>query len=364
MKRVFSIPFLLFILLILLLTACNNSSTLAANPHVPAIPQGQIPTLAATGTFREFALPQHNDGLMRPALDTQGRVWFGEMNHNYLGFFDTHAKVFWQQKPPNGQYGIMGIVPAPDQTIWFAEQYADYIGHYVPATGQYTTYPLPTLQVPDPNHASQTLSLPSAPNDLVLDQHQTLWFTELNADAIGSLNTLNGSIHQYPLTDAHNAKALDPYGITSDPQGMIWFTAANSNQLGRLNPLTGQVSFFTAPVTAPLMEVVSDAQGHIWATTFASSALLRFNPSHQTFTTYSSALFKGGLYDLALTANGDVWIAVTSENMLARLDVQTQRFLTYTIPTPNSLPIGLVVGNHQTIWFTESGSDKIGALQA
>lgn len=366
MRRNFAHTLGFLMLLTCLLVACGNPATLASNTSAAPTPQGQVATLAATGTFQEFALPQDNSGLMRPALDGQGRVWFGEMNRNYLGSFDAQNSTFWQQKPPNGQSGIMGIVAAPDNTIWFSEQYADYIGHYSPATGQYKTYQLPTLSMPDPQNTSKTLSLPSAPNDLVLDTHGILWFTELNANAIGSLNTADGSIHQYPLTDVHNAQPLDPYGITIDPQGIIWFTEISSNRLGRLDPRTGQVSYFTPSEVAPttsLMEVVSDAHGQIWATAFAVSQLLRFNPSSHTFTTYSSSIFKGGFYDLSLAANGDVWVAVTSKNMLARFDVKAQRFLTYTIPTPNSLPIGLVVDKDQAIWFTESGSNKIGKLQ-
>jgi virginiamycin B lyase len=366
MKHRFSCVLPLLICLAFLLVACDNTAILTSNVSASPTPQGQVAALAATGTFQEFTLPQNDDGLMRPALDGQGRLWFGEMNRNYLGSFNAQQSTFWQQKPPNGQAGIMGIVAAPDNTIWFAEQNADYIGHYFPTTGQYKTYPLPTLNTPNPSDTSKTLSLPSAPNDLVLDQHGTLWFTELNANAIGSLNTANGSIQQYPLTQTHNAPSLDPYGIALDPQGIVWFTEITSNQLGRLNPRTGQVSYFTPPgstTSTPLMEIVSDAYGHIWLTTFAVSQLIRFDPTSQTFATYSSPTFKGGLYDLALAANGDIWVTVTSKNMLARLDMKAQRFLTYTIPTPNSLPIGLVVDKDQAIWFTESSSNKIGILR-
>ncbi|MGH2479629.1 MAG: virginiamycin B lyase family protein, partial [Ktedonobacteraceae bacterium] len=92
--------------------------------------------------------------------------------------------------------------------------------------------------------------------------------------------------------------------------------------------------------------------------------LLHFNPTNHAFTTYSTPIFKGGLYGLIIASNGNIWVTVTSANMLAQLDVKAQRFLYYPIPTPNSLPIGLVTGKDSTIWFTEAGSDKIGILQA
>lgn len=364
---------LLALLLLCALSACGDAyaapSDLGGPIDSPTTARGQVhtPAQAATGAFQEFALPQKQSGLMRPAIDAQGHVWFGEMSRNYLGAFDPQGQRFWQETPPNGQSGIMGIVVAPDDTIWFAEQYADYIGHFTPQSGQFHVYPLPTVTVPDPSHPGQTLSLPSAPNDIALDQRGTLWFTELNANAIGSLNTTTGAMRQYPLTSQKNAKTLNPYGITVDPQGTVWFSAASTNRLGRLDPASGHISYFTPPgLTSPLMELASDARGRIWATTFVAGLLLQFDPATSYFTTYSAPGANGAsgsLYGLLVASNGDVWVAVTAENILARLDVREQRFFSYTIPTPNSLPMGLVEDRKQSIWFTEAGSDKIGMLQ-
>ena len=129
---------------------------------------------------------------MRPAIDHEGRIWFGEMGHNLLADFDPHSQKFQQITPPRGRSGIMGVIVAADDTIWFAEQYANYIGHYFPATGQFQTYPLPTLTVPDQGVPGKTLTLPSAPNDLALDKQGNIWFTELNANAVGRLNMRSG----------------------------------------------------------------------------------------------------------------------------------------------------------------------------
>ncbi len=302
---------------------------------------------------------------MRPVVDSQGRVWFGEMNRNYLGSFDPHTGQFWQQTPPGGKFGIMGIAVAPDDTIWFAEQYGDYIGHYFPKTGEYQLHPLPTLHVPDPTNPGQTTSLPSAPNDIFLDTHGDLWFTEINANAIGRLHTADGSLKIYPLAHTPTAPSSNPYGITGDPQGHIWFTTA-SNRLGELNPIGGTIRYFTPPnVTATLMEVASDNQGTIWSTTFGNGLLLKFEPAEASFTTYNvpaSSGGGGGLYGIVAAHDNTIWVAVTSGNRLAHFDARTGSFVTYTIPTQNSLPIGVAEDEDKTIWFTESESDKIGRL--
>ena len=155
------------ILFNLLLAACGGittSPTGSTNPPTTTAQLNTTPATMAIGKFREYALPQTNSGMMRPAIDHEGRIWFGEMGHNYLAVFDPRTQTFRQMTPPNGRSGIMGLVVAPDDTIWFAEQYANYIGHYFPTSGKYQTFALPTLTIPDPNNTSKTLSLPSAPN--------------------------------------------------------------------------------------------------------------------------------------------------------------------------------------------------------
>ncbi len=362
-----------FILLTLLFVACSSTSATPSSTTPTGTQtittQTTITATVAIGSFRKYPLPQANSGVMRPAIDHEGRIWFGEMGLNRLAVFDPRTRTFRQVTPPQGRSGIMGVEVAPNDTIWFAEQYANYIGHYLPTTGQYQIYSLPILTIPDPSNAGKTLSLPSAPNDLALDSHGNVWFTELNADALGKLDTHTGQVQQYPLSTRRSVQALDPYGITVDPQGMIWFTEASNNHLGRLDPASGDMRSFTMPgleAKTTLMEIASDPRGIIWATSFTFGLLLSFDPRTGTFTPYYAqpgGNGTGGLYGLAIASSGEVWVTLTEENTIARLDVATRHFVLYRIPTRGSLPLGVVMGVNNTLWFTEAGSDKIGMLR-
>lgn len=363
---------LLLLILLTLLAACGDAFT-------PTSPVGPIdsptansqptttPSVLANGKFHEYALPQDNSGMMRPAIDHQGRIWFGEMNRNFLAMLDPRTGSFLQITPLRGAFGIMGITAGPDDSIWYAEQYANYIGRYFPATRQFRLYPLPTVTAPDPANADKTLTLPAAPNDLAIDNHGNIWFTELNANDLGKLNPVTGTLQQYPLTTTKNAPAFDPYGITIDPVGNIWFTEASANHLGRLDPATGAVRYY--PVTATntaLMEIASDPRGTIWATAFTSGLLVRLNPATGAITKYyapSTTGNTGGLYGVTISPTGQVWVTISATGIIARLDVSANHFVYYTIPTPGSLPLGLVIDAHSSLWFTEAGANKIGMLQ-
>src|SRR6266487_4315473 len=324
------------------------------------------PTLTATGEFQEYPLPQSDSQLMRPAIDHEGRLWFGEMGRNYLAVFDPRTRTFRQMIPPRGRFGVMSVQVASDDTIWFVEQYANYIGHYFPTTGHYQVYPLPTLTVPDPSHAGKTLTLPSAPNELALDARGTVWFTEFNAATLGRLDPRTGLIRHYPLAARRSVQMLLPYGVAVDPQGMIWFTELSTDQVGRLDPVTGRIRFFLVPGSkVSLMEIASDAHGTIWVTSFEDELLLRLDPRIATFTRYDASPTgngTGGLYGLVVTPAGDVWVTMWADNMLAHLDVTARRFVYYRIPTPGSKPLSMALGpDQQTLWFNEV--DKLGMVQ-
>lgn len=319
------------------------------------------------GTFKEYALPQADSGLMRPAIDHEGRIWFGEMGHNYLTVFDPRTATFQQMVPPHGKYGIMGVAVASDDTIWFAEQYANYIGHYYPSTQRFQVYPLPDITAPDPANPGKTITLPAAPNDLAIDAHGSVWFTEFNGNAIAQLDPRSGAIKQFALATSSKSQALDPYGIMIAPSGEVWYTEAAASAFGWLDPASGAQHTYRVPgLSTGLMEIASDPRGGIWVTSFNGGLLLNLNPQTGALTRYYTPApggNAGGLYGLAITPDGQVWVTLSALSIIARLDVAANRFIYYAIPTANSLPLGIVSGAHNTFWFTEAGSNKIGMLQ-
>ena len=121
MKRLSNMGFVCGLLLLaVLFAACGggdtNSSATNTGPIDTSTPatilSTPLPSITATGNFREYPLPQSDSGMMRPAIDHEGRIWFGEMNQNYLAVFDPRTQHFQQMVPPRGRGGIMGILVA------------------------------------------------------------------------------------------------------------------------------------------------------------------------------------------------------------------------------------------------------------
>jgi streptogramin lyase len=357
----------IWIMLLWLLSACSGPTRQQAVSGSTANAQtSPLPTLMAIGNLHEYALPEAHSGMMRPTVDHRGRIWFGEMNNNYLTVFDPATHRFQQLTPPHGTHGIMGIAIASDDTVWFAEQYANYIGHYMPETGRFQTYDLPIISTPDPADKSKTLALPSAPNDIALDSKGNVWFTEMNADSLGILDVSTSQFKYYPLSAQSSVQMLNPYGIIVDAQGQVWFTQSSNSRLGHLDPHTGKMRFYTAPgPLAPLMEIANDTQKNIWITSFQSGLLLKFSAGSGTFTTYhapSARSDTGGLYGLVITRDNTIWVTVSAENAIARLDQAHQQFIYYQLPTDSGAPFGITQAPDNSLWFTESLGNKLGQI--
>jgi virginiamycin B lyase len=308
---------------------------------------------------------------MRPAIDQQGDIWFGEMGQNYLASFDPKSQTFLQITPPHGQAGIMGVIVASDDTIWFAEQNANYIGHYNPTSHHFTTYPLPRVTTPNPENKQQQLSLPVAPNELIMDQQGNIWFTEMNADAIGKLHIKTGAITQYPLSSPPTVQKLSPYSITEDTHGNIWFTESGASTIGYLTANNGALHFYNLPKTLQtpnisLMEIIDDPTGMLWITTFNTENIIQFNPRTATFSAYQAPTTGqgiNGIYGIIAASGNELWLTVAASNAITRFDTTTKTFTNYTIPTDRCTPLGIAMAPNHTLWFTESATDQLGILK-
>jgi streptogramin lyase len=361
------LPIIGFICILFVLVACSNTTpnNQATSTNGPT-QQSALPTVQGNGKFNEYPLPQQRSGIMRPAIDHQQRIWFGEMGRNLLGYFDPVSKTFHQFNVPNGQGGIMGIAVAADDTIWYAEQNANYIGHYDPQSNHFSTYTLPQVEAPNGENSKTTIKLSVGPNELAIDQQDNIWFTEMNADALAKLDPHSSKITQYPLSEPRTVQQLNPYGITIDKNGLIWFTEAGKGTIGRIDPKTGGVRTYSEPQAGPsFMEIASDASGKLWLTAFNNSMLVQFNPQSDLFTAYPAATSDhgiSGIYGVLVTPDQAIWLTIPAANAIARFDQRAKAFVYYTIPTANSTPLGIAIDQHNTLWFTESATNQLGVL--
>ncbi len=351
-KRATSL-FAVLLLLLLVLAGCAGSDASGNSQGKTAA----LPYSVEVASIQEFQMPHPQSGLMRPAIDASGNIWFGEMLGNRLGMLDPHTGKVTEWTPPHADYGIMGIVADTQNHIWFAEQNAGYIGEFIPTTGAFQTYP--TTPRADKG--------PSGPQDLAFDQHGNLWFTELSADRIGRLDVATGQLREYPVPDAGPDKIVGPYGLAIDRQGYVWFTELSGDKIVRLDPATGAMQPYSPPTAnASMMEIVVAPDGAIWFAEFEAGKLGRLDPKTGAIQEFAvPAIVSGsdaaGVYGLAVGPNGTIWFTDLGDNALGQFQPASEQFTFYPIPTAQSAPYGLVFDRANNVWFTE-GSNSANAV--
>ncbi len=150
---------------------------------------------------------------------------------------------------PTPQAQPYDIVPGPDGNMWFSELAAGRIASIEPATGRFTEYPTPT-----PN---------SGPRRLAADG-DSIWVTLSTAGKLARFNLRTKEWKEWPSPSGPDSR---PYGIAIARSGAVWYNEAAADKMVRFDPVTEE--FETFPMPSPdsvVRHIARDANGTLWLT--------------------------------------------------------------------------------------------------
>ena len=338
--------------------ASQGGVTANVDVRTPQPPTGALPAGVVGAQTREYIFTQPDIGLMQPAVDAQGNIWFGEMSANRLARLDPRTNHVSTWQPPHGRYNIMSTAIDAQGNVWFAEQAANYIGKFDPVTQRFTTYPLETSG-----------GRIAAPQDLQFDGAGMLWFTEINSAKIGRLDPSTGTITTWHVPSLPGATQTFPYSMTVAPDGGVWFGEIGGGAIGRLDPSSGAIRLYPLPTPdAQVFSTAADGQGRIWFTELEQGQIGMVDSKTGKVIEKAVPQTLGraaGLYDIVADAKGNVWFACASVDALVRYIPQSESFTFYQLATPNSAPYGLALDASGALWFTADASPNnyVGTLQ-
>jgi virginiamycin B lyase len=287
-------------------------------------------------------------GLMLPAVDQRGNVWFGEMASNQLARLDPRTGMITTWTPPQGEDGIMGITIDTQGNIWFAEQNANYIGRFDPARQSFRTFSFGSGK-------SHRVGL----QDLQFDASGRLWFTEMVAGRIGWLYPASGAFQTWVLPTSSSGTPLYPYGLAVTQDGQIWFGTFSGGVVGHLDPTTGRVLLYhLANPGEQIYSMAADGRGRIWYTELQFGKLGMIDAGTGKITELKVPTTLGNPEDLhsIVVANGDVWFTSSGANALVRYSPDDGTYTFFQLPVPGSVPFGLALASADTLWFTAGGN--------
>jgi virginiamycin B lyase len=155
------------------------------------------------------------------------------------------------------------------------------------------------------------------PHDPAVAPDGALWVTEQQANKLGRLDPNTGQFREYPLKTPDSG----PHGLVADKEGNIWFTANYKGYIGKLDPKTGAVAEYKMPD-----QNAKDPHTPV------------FSP------------------------DGALWFTVEESNFIGRLDPHTGQIKLKQVPTPHSVPYGMVVTSQGVPFFCEFGTNKLASV--
>ncbi len=229
-------------------------------------------------------------------------------------FASSCAPCIFEYPIPTAKSKPLGITKGPDGNFWFTESAGNKIGK-ITTSGAITEYPLPIRS-----------HIIGAPVGITTGPDGNLWFTDFNYNLIGKITTNGVIIAEFGLPVSKRGVSSQPDGITAGPDGNLWFTEHASNKIGKTTT-SGAITEYPLP-TAKSAPMGIASCGSV-------------------------------IQELVTTENAGNNIAEINTSGAIKED---------PIPTANSAPAGIAsdsvgCGSGGFVeWFTESNSNKIGAL--
>ena len=97
-----------------------------------------------------------------------------------------------------------------------------------------------------------------------------------------------------------------------------------------------------------MVRIILDSD-YLWRLYLSKSALIK------TGTIYGTLKITTGL-------DNNMWFTESGSNKIGKISPENGKVTEYNVPTPNASAYAIAAGPDGNIWFTESGADKIGKI--
>jgi virginiamycin B lyase len=226
--------------------------------------------------------------------------------------------------------------PGSESALWFTDVCNNAIGK-ITTSGSTTGYKVPS--------SGATL------REITAGPDGNLWFAEEIAGKIGKITTA-GTITEYALP-----KGSDPYGITAGPskENALWFTDRGTGKIGKITT-SGTVSEYSLPSGSEPAGITAGPDGNLW---FAEEGTSKIGKITISGTVSEYALYGGSPLNIAAGPDGNLWFGA-GMNKLDR--ITTSGAITEYLLPAGSGAAGITAGPSSSMWFTETGTGRMGKI--
>jgi len=286
--------------------------------------------------YVEYDMPGPSRMPFSAAPDKNGYLWIPNYGAaNKITRLDPKTGEMQDFSVPNiGTAAIHSAIPAPDGSVWLAEQASNKLGRWDPETQQITEY--------QDTRSKHTVRV---------DSNGNIWST-------GSPLTKFD-----PITKkfTHFDEVAQSYDVKPDKNGDVWFTSLYGHEIGKVDGATMKVTQWAPPTPGSgprRMDIAPD--GMIWADEFNAGKMTRFDPTTQTFKEYPLPGADPTPYALGFDADGYLWYNSHHMDVVARFDPKTGNVIDYPFPHAEVDMREFFRDSQGRMWYGSNPNNKVG----
>jgi len=157
-------------------------------------------------------------------------------------------------------------------------------------------------------------------------------------------------------------QAHDP-GI--DLEGNVWYSDRTiPTRIGKLDPRTASFTQYDLPVPDSYPEgLMVDARGLVFWCEPPGGVLGRLDPRTGKIDRFPHGVPYGRAHTPVADENEDVWFSMIVGNRIGKWDRETEKIQVWEVPTPVTLPYGIVVRDGR-VWFAEHFGVGVGMFDS
>ena len=298
--------------------------------------------------YVEYDMPAPSRMPFSAAPDKNGFLWIPDFGvANKITRLDPKTGEMKDFPIPfAGTGGVHSAVPAPDGSVWLAEQGSNRIGRWDPATQQITEYQdayLPGKEGIEDGGSKHTVRI---------DPTGKVWASGV------PLTSFDPETGKFTRFDSGGGYIYD---VKPDKNGDVWFTNFFTNKIGKVDGKTMKVSLWTLPTPDSYprrMEIGAD--GMIYSGEYVGGKMSRFDPKAQTFKEFPLPGPDPSPYAMGLDADGYLWYDSHNMDTINRFDPRTGNVIEYPFPHSEIVMREFFRDAQGRMWYGSSPNNKVG----
>ena len=279
--------------------------------------------------------------------DKDGKIWIPEFGAaNRIARLDPATGEMQEFSVPHqGTAAIHSAVPAPDGSVWMAQQGSNKLGRWDPQTETITEY--------------QAEYEPGKDKVLITGSKHTT-----RVDSKGNVWSTGYPFTKFdPKTEkfTYYKEARSTYDVAIDAADNAWFTVNNpSSHLGKVDARTDKVTMWKLPTEGYLRRVQIDSRGILWVGQYGAGKLARFDPNAETFREFQLPGPAPTPYAMGIDRQDRIWYSSHDMDVVGVLDPTTGKVMEFPVPYPENTMKEFFLDAQGRLWWGSPPNNRVG----